>query len=49
MYIMSRITLREVIQNTFSVKRTCSAGDSHSLRNVEVYLLARGVLLRVDL
>ena len=32
-----------VIQNTFS------AGDLISLRNVEVYVLARVVILRVDL
>ena len=33
----------------FNEKDACSAGDLISLRNVEVYVLARVVVLRVDL
>ena len=33
----------------FSEKDACSAGDLISLRKVEVYVLARVVVLRVDL
>ena len=33
----------------FSEKDVCSAGDLVSLRNVEVYVLVRAVISRVDL
>ena len=36
-------------EQIFSEKDACSAGDLISLRNVEVYVLARVVISRVDL
>ena len=38
-----------VIQKKFSEKDACSVGDLISLRNIEVYVLARVVISRVNL